>query len=65
MSYTYKPLTGESLNVANFSSMLTGHFCTLVINGWIGGGANWLLSMAEATINSGFSTMIERRLTTE
>ena len=52
--YTFTAKTGESaLNVAQFSTMLRNAFLPHVINGWKGGDANWLLSMAEATINIG------------
>ena len=55
--YTFTAKTGERvLNVAQFSTMLKTAFLPHVVNGWIGGGANWLLSMAEATINIGIFT---------
>ena len=55
--YTYTPAAGqETLDVPRFSDMLTRAFLPLVINGWNGAGANWLTSMAEATMAIGIFT---------
>ena len=55
--YTFTAKTGEKVfNAAQFSTMLKNAFLPHVVNGWVGGGANWLLSMAEATINIGIFT---------
>ena len=55
--YTFTATTGEkALNVAQFSTMLKTAFLPHVVNGWVGAGANWLLSMAEATMNIGIFT---------
>ncbi len=55
--YTYTAPAGQPvLNVAQFSAMLKKAFLPHVINGWTGGGANWLLSMADATMNIGIFT---------
>jgi len=55
--YTYTPAAGQAaLDVPRFSDMLTRAFLPLVINGWNGAGANWLTSMAEATMAIGIFT---------
>ena len=52
--YTYTAPAGQpTLNVGQFSRMLKKAFLPHVINGWPGGGANWLSSMADATMNIG------------
>jgi len=52
--YTYTAPAGQpTLNVSQFSTMLKKAFLPHVINGWTGGGANWVLSMADATMNIG------------
>lgn len=43
-------------DVERFSTMLDSAFLPHVIHGWTGGGGNWQLSMAEATINIGVFT---------
>ena len=54
LRYTYTAPAGQpTLNVSQFSTMLKKAFLPHVINGWTGGGANWLLSMADATMNIG------------
>jgi len=55
--YSYSPGRGDpALNVAGFSGMLDRAYLPHVIDGWYGGGANWLISMAEATMNIGIFT---------
>jgi hypothetical protein len=52
--YTYTPATGQpSFDIPRFSTMLRTAYLPHVINGWSGAGANWLMSMAEATMNIG------------
>jgi hypothetical protein len=55
--YSYSPGRGDpALDVAGFSGMLDRAYLPHVIDGWYGGGANWLMSMAEATMNIGIFT---------
>lgn len=52
--YTYTPAAGQpTFNVPQFGNMLRNVYLPHVINGWTGGGANWLPSMDEATMNIG------------
>ena len=54
MRYTYTAPAGQpTFNVTQFAAMLKKAFLPHVINGWTGGGANWLLSMADATMDIG------------
>ena len=51
--YTYTPAAGQpTFDVLQFSTMLDNVFLPLVITGW-SGGANWLTSFSEATMNIG------------
>ncbi|TNM61054.1 hypothetical protein FHN55_17740 [Streptomyces sp. NP160] len=43
----------SSADVQRFSTMLRTAFLPMVRDGWAGGGSNWMMSMAEATINIG------------
>jgi len=55
--YTYTAPAGQpAFNASQFSAMLKKAFLPHVINGWVGAGANWLLSMADATMNIGIFT---------
>ena len=55
--YTYTAPAGKpTFNASQFSAMLKKAFLPHVINGWVGGGANWLLSMADATMDIGIFT---------
>ncbi len=57
MRYTYTAPAGQpSFDVNQFTAMLKKAFLPHVINGWTGGGANWLLSMADATMDIGIFT---------
>lgn len=52
--YTYTPSTGKaSLNVNQLNAMFDSAYTPFVNKTWPGGGANWLMSMAEATVNIG------------
>ncbi|TXR56371.1 hypothetical protein FMM08_09720 [Quadrisphaera setariae] len=42
-----------SADVARFEAVLRNAFLPMVRDGWAGGGANWMMSMSEATINIG------------
>ncbi len=55
--YTYTAPAGKpAFNASQFSAMLKKAFLPHVINGWVGAGANWLLSMADATMDIGIFT---------
>jgi hypothetical protein len=52
--YTYGGWS--SADIQSFSKMLTNIFYPLVSTGWSGGGANWLMTFADATIDIGVFT---------
>lgn len=55
--YTYMPGVGQTpLNVAQVSSMFDTAYLPIVNQTWPGGGANWIMSMTEATMNIGVFT---------
>lgn len=52
--YTYTPPAGEaSLDVSNLTDMFNSAYVPFVDQVWYGGGANWLMSFDEATLNIG------------
>lgn len=52
--YTYTPPAGESaLDVTNLTAMFNAAYVPYVNTVWSGGGANWLMSFDEATLNIG------------
>ena len=52
--YSYTPSAGKAaLDVSQLNKMFDSAYTPFVNKTWAGGGANWLMSMAEATVNIG------------